>query len=200
MLLSPVVPVRGQGCPTGPLPVGWLETSGSAAGIVADGSHAYICDGTGGFQVADLSDPEAPRLVGSWDSAPDSLYCLSPVVAGNLVFFSRSDTALVVMDVSYPDAPALLTTTGATGSPRDMAVSGGGSTSVRTAFSSASTMLRLWPIAGVAGAAVPPASGQSQGESCQAASRVTTSRPDATGSVPPCRVNSTWASPVCMIV
>jgi hypothetical protein len=76
-------------------------------GIQVSGAHAFIARGSAGLLVYDVSDPTAPRWVGSETTGG---YALNLDLVGGLAYVSNADAAvgLVIMDVSDPTDPRTL--------------------------------------------------------------------------------------------
>lgn len=67
-----------------------------------NGDVAYLFLPTGGLQTVDLSDPDAPQLVGSLGSLPGVSSCL---VAGSFLYIAVGTTGIGMYDISLPTQP-----------------------------------------------------------------------------------------------
>ena len=56
------------GRPDAPKVLGTAAVDDFASAVVLDGDFAYVADGLAGVKKFDVSDPEAPRLVSSYDT------------------------------------------------------------------------------------------------------------------------------------
>ena len=68
------------------------------------GNRAYVADRDGFVHVVDVSDPKAPRLVGSSPDEPG--IALAVAVAGDHAYVGSKRGVLHVLDVSNPQVPA----------------------------------------------------------------------------------------------
>jgi len=91
---------------------GHVETPGRAFDVAWDGSHAFVADEEGGLQVLDVSDSDAPIIVGSLDFDEA---CNAVVVHDGYAFLSVGSDRLMVVDVSVPEAPVLRASLGLPG-------------------------------------------------------------------------------------
>ena len=87
-----------------PTLVGNYNTS-FARGVAVDGDHAFVAAGDSGLQIMDISDPDAPTLVGSYVT-PGS--ALDVAVVGDLAFVADNYSGLQIVDISDPAAPTLV--------------------------------------------------------------------------------------------
>lgn len=71
--------------------------------IYVSNGYAYIADGDAGLQIADISDPKAPRLVGSLD-IHNQVNGVS-VIGGYAYVVTKYEGYLAVIDISDPKAP-----------------------------------------------------------------------------------------------
>ena len=103
-----------------------LDTPGNALDVEVRGALAYVADGNQGLRIVDVSNPVTPTEVGSIGS----LGTLG-VIRGLDVSSSRGLAVLAegprvrVVDVSAPQAPALLGTATIGGDAQDVALGGG---------------------------------------------------------------------------
>ena len=77
---------------------------GPANAVEVSGAYAYVAAGSGGLMVFDVSDPAAPRRLGSWqngDSATDV------ALSGQYAFLAASQS-LNVLDVGQPSQPVVV--------------------------------------------------------------------------------------------
>ncbi|MFO0555704.1 MAG: hypothetical protein U0271_45425 [Polyangiaceae bacterium] len=82
---------------------GTIVTPGNASDVVVSGNHAYIADSAQGLQIADVTDPDAPVIVGALTFA--DAYGID--VAGGYAYVTGGPNALRVIDVSNPSSPML---------------------------------------------------------------------------------------------
>ncbi len=96
-----------------PRTIGELATPNHTAGIYLEAGYGYLADGGyGGLQVADLSNPSAPRIVGSCATFG---YAYSPFVSGRYAYVADGPGGLVVVDLinrTYPSRVAHIDTPG----------------------------------------------------------------------------------------
>jgi hypothetical protein len=92
---------------TNPVELGDLPTVGEARGVAVRGHWAYVAASQSGVLVVDVADPTQPQLVGQYDT-PNTSSQLE--ARGDLVYAVDygSGAAFYVIDVSVPEAPALL--------------------------------------------------------------------------------------------
>ena len=69
---------------------------GGGNGIAVEGSFAYVASGKSGLSVADISDENAPRLSGSFDTPGEAR---DVAVSGNFAFVADASAGLQVLDV-----------------------------------------------------------------------------------------------------
>jgi hypothetical protein len=86
----------------------WLRASiglagASAEGLDVVGTVAYVADSLAGLHLIDISDPDAPQLIGTYASSG----ARTVRVAGQRAYLG-SDHGLEIIDVSTPDAPSAL--------------------------------------------------------------------------------------------
>src|SRR2546427_13271810 len=68
--------------PARPVLLGRTPTSDAATSVAVDGRYAFVADGVSGLQVADVSDPAHPRIVGSQGLFGNSGYFFGVAVEG----------------------------------------------------------------------------------------------------------------------
>ena len=96
---------------TCPVPLG-NTPAGSTGAVAAEGALAVFGVGRGtlhthGVEVADLSDPAAPRTVGSIGLA-DVSWVSSLAISGTLVVVGAGTNGLVMLDISDPTHPTVV--------------------------------------------------------------------------------------------
>jgi hypothetical protein len=67
------------------------------------GNHAYVAGGPSGVAVVDVSDPAAPKLVGSYSA--NRGFARAVAVLGQHAFVAEGREGLGIADVSNPAAP-----------------------------------------------------------------------------------------------
>lgn len=75
--------------------------------VIRDG-HAYVADGSAGLYVMDVSDANAPRIVGRW-SGPSGVSVargLSVRLSGDYAYLADGSAGLQIIDISNPAKPA----------------------------------------------------------------------------------------------
>jgi hypothetical protein len=102
-----------------PVYVGSVDTPGSGYGIFVEGALAYVADFDAGLQIVDISDPTSPSIIGSVDTPG---YAWDVVVMDGYAYVADYDN-VVVVDVSVPTAPFIVTETGG-GAARMITASG----------------------------------------------------------------------------
>ncbi len=107
--------------PFAPVPLGALDTPGTAEGVAIGSGHAYVADGQAGLRVVDVSDPTAPTVVGALDT-PGYAYALA--VTGSHAFVADGSSGLRIIDVADPAAPTLVGTHDMPGQAIDVTVDG----------------------------------------------------------------------------
>src|SRR5262245_13053535 len=71
------------------------------------GSYAYVAQGGSGMMVIDISNPDAPRVVGGVNTPGTAL---DVVVAGAHAYVADGASGLQVIDISNPASPFILST------------------------------------------------------------------------------------------
>jgi len=100
--------------PTAPQYRGWTAMGSSTLdGIVIRDTLAYLADWGYGLRIANVKNPLAPALVGSYDSPG---YPRGLALSGNYVYLADANSGLQVVDVSDPANPVLV---GALDTPGD---------------------------------------------------------------------------------
>jgi hypothetical protein len=84
--------------------IGTIATPGHADDLAVEGDHVFIADGDLGLQIADVSNPAAPTIIGSL--VFNQAYGVD--VEGDHAFVTGGSTGLRVIDVSDPTAPTLV--------------------------------------------------------------------------------------------
>jgi hypothetical protein len=70
--------------------------------VTVSGSYAYVADGPTGLRVIDVSNPQNPVEVGSYDTPTAAR---GVAVSGSLVYVADDTTGLRVVDASNPQSP-----------------------------------------------------------------------------------------------
>jgi hypothetical protein len=92
--------------PGGMYLIGSLDTPGSAEAVKVVGQYAYIADGTNGVVIADISNPQLPKIVGTYTYVgADYAYAYDIDVEGRYAYVAHGGPTLTVLDVSNPAQP-----------------------------------------------------------------------------------------------
>ena len=91
-------------------------------GAFVVGDYAYITGRTKGLQVIDISDKRFPRLTGNYIS--DITPYDKIIVKGEYAYTNSFGYAFVILNISDPISPELISTTGCKASPKGLAVKG----------------------------------------------------------------------------
>ena len=83
---------------------GHVKTPGTALGIFVRGDYAYVADGD--FQIVNVSDIDAPTLVG--DAVKTQGSSFDVIVLADYAYVADGDSGIQVIDVSDPEKPVLL--------------------------------------------------------------------------------------------
>src|SRR5262249_31389152 len=89
--------------PKAPKGVASLRGTGEGQGVVLSGNYAYIPDRDGFLHIVDVSEPTAPKLVGSSPDEPG--IALAAAVDGHHVYVGSKRGFLHVLDIPDPRAP-----------------------------------------------------------------------------------------------
>ena len=86
--------------------MGDYDTPGNSLGIAVSGNYAYVADRDSGLMVVDISNPNAPSLVGGC-SIGNSAYDVA--LSGDYAYVCDwGGVGLQVIDVSDPTSPFLM--------------------------------------------------------------------------------------------
>jgi hypothetical protein len=99
------------------------DRTGEGRGVVLSGKHAYVPDRDGFLHIVDVSDPKAPKLVGSAPDEPG--IALAAAVGGHHVYVGSKRGSLHVLDVSGPRGPVWVCSYKTAGRANGVAVAGG---------------------------------------------------------------------------
>jgi hypothetical protein len=88
--------------PTVPTEAGYYGTQGEYIDLSVVGNYAYVNVG-GGFDIFDISNPDAPMIIGSYNFQSITFTC-GAELSGNYLYAAGSD-GLYIIDVSNPTAP-----------------------------------------------------------------------------------------------
>ena len=107
--------------------LGSYDTSGFVSGVTlsADGSIAFVADGTSGLQVFDIKNPSAPSIITSYSGLEDARD-IALSADGGTAYIADGDGGLKVIDVSIPSSPVLLGEIDTSGSAYGVSISGDG--------------------------------------------------------------------------
>ena len=95
--------------------------TGNAFGVAVSGRYAFVADLYNGLVILDVSNPAAPKLVGSYNTAG---YAWGVAVSGNYAYIADGVSGLVIVDVTNPAAPKLTGSYNTAGDASGVAVSG----------------------------------------------------------------------------
>ncbi|UCG47810.1 MAG: choice-of-anchor D domain-containing protein, partial [Phycisphaerales bacterium] len=100
----------------------WLSTDSldEVQDIVVAGTLAYLANGRSGFQIADMSDPSAPRAVGDYQTYGSAC---SVAVEGSVAAVADG-TSVYILNVSNPSAPSLVGRWESAGWAKGVAIAG----------------------------------------------------------------------------
>jgi len=105
-----------------PRALSFLRIPGFANAVAVEGSFAFVAAGATGVQVVDASNPSAPAIVASLDSAGNANDLT--VVDGTL-YLADGEAGIAVVDVTDPFHPVLLGTIDTPGTATDVTAAGG---------------------------------------------------------------------------
>jgi hypothetical protein len=80
----------------------WVQPEGEAAGIEIKDGRAYVAAYARGLQVFDLSDPDAPMLLGE---TPTAGHAWDVWVSADIAYVADFNSGLSVVDISVPSQP-----------------------------------------------------------------------------------------------
>jgi len=87
-----------------PSEIGKCGINGRGFAMDINGNTAYVADGSGGFQIIDISDPTKPAVLSTY--APGfGAYPMGVQVVNNTAYVCCSRTGLHILDVSNPRQP-----------------------------------------------------------------------------------------------
>jgi hypothetical protein len=101
-------------------PVGTMATPGHAYGIAARSGLAYLACDDAGLQVADLTDPTHPHILGSAVTTS----ALQVALSDHHAFVANSPAGMVVIDVADPTSPRAVSSIFTGYGTEDVAVTG----------------------------------------------------------------------------
>ncbi|MDM8522755.1 CARDB domain-containing protein [Desulfococcaceae bacterium HSG8] len=81
------------------------DTPGSAVGLAISGTTAYVADGPGGLQIADVSDLQNPELISSLEIKGSAV---DVIVKGTTAYLAGQDNELHIIDVNEPENPYII--------------------------------------------------------------------------------------------
>jgi len=87
--------------------VGWAPLPETSGRMASDDGLAYVCRGTTGLMIVDVTVPSEPTPILTYDT-PGS--CSDVVAEGRIVYVADGNSGLLVLDVSNPASPQVLTT------------------------------------------------------------------------------------------
>lgn len=89
--------------------------------VFVAGTYAYIADGTAGLSIVDVSNPDTPVSIGSYNTSGTAQ---GVYVSGTYAYIADGTAGLQVIDISTPSAPTLVGTYATNDSTHDVYVSG----------------------------------------------------------------------------
>ncbi len=119
--------------PAAPKRAGYYHVtdSGSVSDIAVSGDLVFVADWHGGLHIIDASDPLSPQKLSVFNDAPGSgiqfITLRGVTVAGNHAYLSLGFEGLVVLDISSPEHPSLISRIfleDSTNEPKKVIVSG----------------------------------------------------------------------------
>ncbi|NQU04865.1 MAG: choice-of-anchor D domain-containing protein, partial [Calditrichaeota bacterium] len=81
--------------------VGQCDTPGSAEDVFIQGNYAYVGVGVRGISVIDISDPENPDLISTWDNPRDAIHAVH--VLGDRAYATSGGEGIYSVDISNPE-------------------------------------------------------------------------------------------------
>ncbi|MDJ0762132.1 MAG: hypothetical protein QNJ97_04010 [Myxococcota bacterium] len=106
--------------PTSPSHTGSIYLPGGyTEGVFTVDHLAYVADGNLGLVIADVSNPSAPVIIGSFDTPG---YTSNVYVDGMYAYLADGDNGLYILDISEPIAPTVIGHYDTPGSARQVAV------------------------------------------------------------------------------
>ncbi|HEY2292505.1 MAG TPA: Ig-like domain-containing protein [Thermoanaerobaculia bacterium] len=99
-----------------------INIPGFPNGVAVAGNYAYVAAGATGLQVVDVTNLQAPFLVGAADTPGNAN---DVRVVGNYAYVADGITGLVVVDVSDPRSPRVVGSEGTVGAATDLVVADG---------------------------------------------------------------------------
>jgi hypothetical protein len=88
---------------------------------VVRGEHAFIADGEAGLAIVDVSEPGAPKIVGTLELGG---FVNAVEVAGDFAFVTDEEFGVRQVLVKDPKAPVLVSSFETPGEPTELAVTG----------------------------------------------------------------------------
>jgi hypothetical protein len=94
-----------------------ISIPGYANNVDVNGNYAYVAAGATGLQVVDVSNPQAPVIVGAKDT-PGNANDIR--IAGNLAYIADGSAGLQILDISNPTAPVIVGSVDTPGEAQDV--------------------------------------------------------------------------------
>ena len=91
--------------------IGTFNTDGTAQDVIVVGNYAYVADGSNGVAVVNISNPAAPTLAYTYDTPGTA----TQVNVSGSVLYVADTTAVQILSLGNPAAPAFLGAYAATG-------------------------------------------------------------------------------------
>ena len=98
-----------------------VDTPGVENSVAVYGDHAFVAAGAAGLQVVDITDPNAPLIVGHVDTPGDAR---DVVVSDGFAYVTDSFSGLQVIDVQSPELPVIVGYVDTPGIARAVALAG----------------------------------------------------------------------------
>ncbi len=127
--------------PEHPVVRGEVRLPGEARGVAQMERLAAVADIAGGLQIVDLTNPAAPRVIGTETSSQETRAVL--VLDPDTLVLGNGPDGIALVDVANPSEPSLMETLPLEGNAHGLAVSNDGSTLFVAAYSSGLKVVTL---------------------------------------------------------
>jgi hypothetical protein len=105
-----------------PTPLSFLPLPGYANSVRVAGNFCYVAAGSAGLQIVDVTDRQAPRIIGAYDTTPGNADDVR--VSGTTAYVADGSNGLVIINVAIPTQPTLVAQLPTGGTALAVAVSG----------------------------------------------------------------------------
>lgn len=102
-----------------PLPLSSIAIPGYANNVKMKDNYAFVAAGSGGLQVVNVANPQAPVLAGSRATNGNAN---DVRIAGNLAYVANGTAGLAILDISNPTSPVLVGSVSTGGEAMDVMV------------------------------------------------------------------------------